>query len=358
MTTNNSSIRRPAVAVACAAVAVLGLTACGGGDKDASDGGTSKLTFTGSGGVTQAAMGVASLKPFAKQFDVSLTEDEPVDIAKLKVMVESKNVSWDVLHTSPFLVDQNCGTLFEPLDTDIIDLSKIPADMVSECAVPVAMSATVLLYDANKYKGDNVPKSWADFFDTKKFPGTRGIAKAAQYGQIEAALLADGVAPDDLYPLDFDRALKKLDGIRDDLVYYETGAQQQQQIESGDVDMLIGWPGRVYAAVQNGADFEPVWEAALYLPDVLAVAKDAKNKDTAMEYINFALTDGPQAAYADELPYAAVNTDVAPPSDAAIDKFAPTQQKIAEYHVLGLNSAWWSKNMSDMTKRWTAWVTR
>lgn len=352
-----NSITRPATVLVSTA-AVLIMAACGGGGGDNPANGTDKMTFTGSGGVTQAAMGTASVKPFAKKFRLTVTEDEPVDIAKLKVMVESKNVSWDVMHTSPFLVDQNCGTLFEPLDTKVIDLSKVPANLVSKCAAPVAMSAVVLLYNADKYKGDNVPKSWADFFDLKRFPGTRGISKSAQYGQMEAALLADGVAPDSLYPLDADRAFKKLDSIRDHLVYWETGAQQQQQIESGDVDMTIGWPGRVYAAVQNGANFEPVWDASLYLPDVLAVAKGAKNKENAMKYIDFALQSGPQAAYADQIPYAAVNKEVAPPNDPAIDKFAPTQQKIAKFHILALDSAWWSANMDQMTKRWTSWVTR
>lgn len=346
--------RRTATAIIAGAI-LTSLAACA---EDNESQGSDELTFTGSGGVTQEAMSNASVEPFAKEFGVKVTQDEPVDIAKLQVMVESGNVSWDVLHTSPYLVDQNCGTLFEPLDTDIIDLSGIPSPLVSECAAPIAMSAAVLLYNADTYQGDNVPTSWADFFDTDRFPGKRGIAKSAQYGQIEAALLADGVAPDELYPLDIERALDKLDSIRGDLVYFETGAQQQQQIESADVDMVIGWPGRVYGAVQNGADFEPVWDAALYFPDVLAVVKGAKHTENAMEYINFALSDQAQAAYADELPYAAVKTTVPPPTDPTIDKYAATQDKIEEYDVPALDTAWWSKNMEDMTTQWLDWVTQ
>ena len=55
---------------------------------------------------------------------------------------------------------------------------------------------------------------WADLFDTAKIPGKRTFYKWSAPGVLEIALLADGVAPDKLYPLDLDRAFKKLDTIK------------------------------------------------------------------------------------------------------------------------------------------------
>ena len=102
-----------------------------------------------------------------------------------------------------------------------------------------------MFYDADKYK-DNPPDSWADFFNSKEFPGKRAVdgRPTPLSGTLEAALLADGVASDDLYPIDTDRALKTYDKIKDDLITWETGAQQTQMAEAGEADMVFGWSGR------------------------------------------------------------------------------------------------------------------
>ncbi|MER7876402.1 extracellular solute-binding protein [Streptomyces solisilvae] len=108
----------------------------------------------------------------------------------------------------------------------------------------------VLMYDKKKF-GGNPPKSWADFFNTGKYPGKRaipGIPSDASPGALEAALLVDGVAPDRLYPLNVDRALKKLTSVRSSLVFWDTGARSQQLLESGEVSMAMVWSGRAYAA--------------------------------------------------------------------------------------------------------------
>ena len=78
------------------------------------------------------------------------------------------------------------------------------------------------------------PKTWADLFDAEKFPGKRTFYKWSAPGVIEAALLADGVAPDKLYPLDLDRAFKKLDTIKDDIIWWIGGAQSQQLLASAE----------------------------------------------------------------------------------------------------------------------------
>ena len=355
--------RRSVAALASAGLIAVSLVACStvsdttGDNNTSAAPSTNELTFTGSGGVTQEAVFKSELEPFGQKFGITITQDSPVDVAKLKVMIESGNVSWDVLHTSPFLVLQNCGTLFEPIDTSIVDQSKSPAELLSKCATPSVLSAQMIYYNTDKFK-TNPPKSWNDFFDTKKFPGKRGISKTVSGGAVEAALLADGVSPKDLYPLDYKRAFAKLDTIRDSLVFWETGAQQQQQIESGQVDLTIGWPGRAHGAVVNGAHFEPVWQACLYLPDVYAVAKNAPNKVNAMKFINYAISAGPQAKNSDLVPYASINSEVEPSTDPVISKFAPTLQKRAQYKDgVTMNMQWWADNMAEMVKVWTAWIT-
>jgi putative spermidine/putrescine transport system substrate-binding protein len=68
---------------------------------------------------------------------------------------------------------------------------------------------TNLAYRKDKFPHGG-PKNWADFWDVKKFPGNRSMlhnaVRAAQF-----ALVADGVSPDKIFPMDVDRAFKKLD---------------------------------------------------------------------------------------------------------------------------------------------------
>jgi len=345
-------MRRLSAALAGSAL-VLALAGCGGGgDEGSSD----KLTYAGFGGITQEVQSETQLKPFAKEFGVKVTETQPAEFAKLKVMVESKNVSWDVIDGLGYMTGPNCGTLFEPLDFDVIDTTNIPDDMVSKCSVPMYLSAQMLFYNGKEFKEGEAPTTWADFFDVEKFPGKRGISKDVTAGALELALLADGVKPEDLYPLDYKRALKKLDTIKDHFVYWSTGAEQQQQMESGQVSIMMGWPGRAYGAAQNDASFEPVWGATLFVFDVFAVPKGTPHLETAMKYINYAIGAGPQAAFADKVPYAAVRSDVKPSSDPMIAKFAPTLDKREQYKFVTQDMEWWGDNIDAMVKAWTAWT--
>ncbi len=108
-------------------------------------------------------------------------------------------------------------------------------------------------------------------------------------GVPEGALLADGVAPDAVYPIDLDRALKKMNSIRKDTIFWTTGAQSQQLIESGQVDMALVWSGRAYSAVKNEAPFAPMWTQWMPEADTIAVPVGAKNPEASMAFINFYL---------------------------------------------------------------------
>ena len=352
MQVSHQNIRRAGIVMVTGLA--LAVSGCGGGGGSSDDG---KLTYAGFGGITQEVQSATQLKPFEKKFNVDVSETQPAEFAKLKVMVESKNVAWDVIDGLPYMTGPNCGTLFEPLDFDVIDTSNIPDDMIDKCSVPMYLSAQMLFFDGSKFSGNAVPSTWADFFDVEKFPGKRGISKDATAGALEIALLADGVAPADLYPLDLERALKKLDTIKKHFVYWSTGAEQQQQMESGQVSMMLGWPGRAYGAAGNGAKFTPMWGATLFVYDVFAVPKGAPHMDTAMKYINFAIGAGAQAAFADKVPYAAVRSDVKPSSDTMIDTFAPTLDKREKYGFVTQDMEWWGKNIDQTVKAWTAWTS-
>lgn len=362
-------------ALALAAASTLLLSACGGGggpaaaDIDLGSGpakaGTVKadalkgttLTFVSFGGLYQDGQMAAAVTDFGKESGAKILSDGPTEYSKIKAQVTSNNVSWDVVDAGSYWASSQCGTDLMPLDYDIIDVSNIPKELVSECAVPAMQYANVFMYNTDKYK--EAPTTWDDFFDTKKFPGKRSIdgSENIEGGIIEGALLADGVKPEDLYPLDLDRAFKKLDTIKDSLVYWTTGAQAQQMLESGEVDMSVMWSGRAFGAVENGAPYAPAWDASVVVMDSLTVPKGAKNPKASMALINYYLGAEQQAKLTEETSYSPINTEAKPELSELGENFLITNPKIAAKTLVG-DFDWWGKNYTDVAEQWVAWVAK
>lgn len=320
----------------------------------AEGGAAGALTFVSWGGAYQEAQTKAMVDPYmAANPGMTIAQDEPTDNAKIDQMVEAGNVTWDVVDNDPFYPIATCGTMSEKLDFTVIDVSNVDPKLVGECHVPSMTYAYVLAYNAEKY-GDNPPTSWVDFFDTATFPGKRALGSGAQMGGYEVALLADGVAPDALYPLDYDRAFAKLDSLGDDLIFWETGSQSQEMIEKGEVDMLLMWNGRAYNGVKNGATFKPAWDKNIIVYDVFMVPVGSPNKEAAMEFINYAIGPEAQGKLQSEIPYAAINSQApASTGDELFQEWLPTSH-ISEGVIQ--DQQWWAENMDEATNNWTAWL--
>ncbi|MFH7322341.1 extracellular solute-binding protein [Aeromicrobium sp. JJY06] len=367
-------VGRRAAGIALASVTSLALlAACGGGGDDteaaAGTGPGGKavvgevaedafpgvpLTFVSYGGMFQEGQ-EAAIKDFGKITGAELLSDGPTLPAKLKAMVDADNVTWDVVDTGASEATKNCGTLFMPLDFEKIDISKTPEGTTGECFVPAMSLAEVLIYDPKRF--DSAPETWADFFDTDKFPGKRGISglPGANAGPIMAALLADGVAPEDLYPLDIDRAITKLETIKDDLVFWKTGAELQQMLESGEVPMAYSWSGRGKESEKNGANLEPAWGASLHMGDSLAIPMGVKNPDAAHALINFYLGKDQQEIMTEKTSYSPVNVDAQPEVDELTEKWMNTQPEKLEAGV-AFNYAEITKQYDEISAAWTKFM--
>ena len=318
------------------------------------------LTFVSYGGIYQDGQMKAAVDPFAKESGARILQDGPTDNAKIKAQVDSGNVTWDVIDSTNVFTSQHCGELFMPIDTSIVDISKIPAGAkTDDCSVPAMSYGLIVVYNKNKY-GANPPKSWADFYDTAKFPGKRGIqGKPGELdpGVLEGALLADGVAPDKIYPIDVDRALRKMSSARGDFVFWNTGAEAQQLVESGQVDMALLWSGRAYTAVKNGAPFVPMWNQWMPEADTITVPKGAKNPKASMALINYYLGAQQQAALTEATSYSPINVDAKPQLDDLGKSFLTTTPE-REKDRFPLDIAWWAKNNDAMTTAYANWLAR
>ena len=164
-----------------------------------------ELVFVGFGGAYQEGQAKALFQPFERETGIKIVQTTGVELAKLRAQVQSKNVEWDLIclpdRLRPAAVKDG---LLEKIDYGRLDKSDILADTVSDYCVGAITLANQITYSKQVFP-DAAPTTWADVWNTQKFPGRRGIYGAVTY-TLEFALLADGVPKDKLYPLDVDRA--------------------------------------------------------------------------------------------------------------------------------------------------------
>lgn len=309
------------------------------------------MVFTSWGGTTQDAQTAAWAEPFTAATGVNVLQDGPTDYGKIKAMVEAGSVTWDVVDVEgDYAVQAGKAGLLEPLDFTVIDKTKLDPRFVTDHSVGSFYYSFVIGCNADAVA--ECPMTWADLFDTEKFPGKRTFYKWSAPGVIEAALLADGVAPADLYPLDLDRAFAKLDTIKDDIIWWSSGAQSQQMLASAETPFGSFWNGRLTALADSGVTVETSWDQNITAADSLVVPKGAANKAEAMKFIALATSAEPQAEMAAATGYAPINLDSPALMDPAVRETLPDQQAASQVNA---DMAYWAEHRDAIGERWYAW---
>ncbi len=310
------------------------------------------MVFTSWGGTTQDAQTEFWAAPFAEAQGTKVVQDGPTDYGKLKAMVEGNAVSWDVVDVEfDYALQAGTQGLLEPLDFSVIDKAGLDPRFVSDYAVGSFYYAFVLGYNPAAFPGDK-PATLADLFDLKKFPGKRTFYKWSAPGVLEAALIADGVAPKDLYPLDLDRAFRKLDTIKSEIIWWTGGAQSQQLLASGEAPIGFFWNGRLAALQADGEDVGISWEQNITAADALVVPKGTKNKAEAMKFIAEATSAQAQAGFAAASGYAPINTGSPALMEAAVRDTLPDAHTASQ---IDADMAWWAEHRDEIGNRWYAW---
>lgn len=315
------------------------------------------LTFVSYQGNLQDSQIKAWQDPYTKAQSVQFENDSPPDGAKLKAMVEAGAVSWDVLDQGAAFAEQNCGKLLEKIDFSKIDTSQFPEGSVSECGVPVYFFGLTFVYNTEKYK-DHPPTKLADFFDLKNFPGTRVLPPDISLGTLEYALMADGVDAKSLYPIDVDRALKKLDTIKSSIIFSKTNGVLQQALVDGQADMGFAVTGRAIASAKAGAPIAPVWDKTILGWDALMIPKGTPNLTTAMDFAQFVSQPEQNKRFA-ELAGVIAATSKATPDYSDLNKtFNPRLHDETGDKVLLSNVKWWAANLNTVIAKVTPWMSR
>ncbi len=183
------------------------------------------LTVVSWGGNYQDGQREIYFKPFAEKTGKPLL-DEAWDggIGVLQAKVKAGAPNWDAVQVEAEELALGCSDgLYEKIDWNKMGgKDKFLKSAVSDCGVGAIVWSTAIAYNGDKLKDG--PKSWADFWDVKKFPGKRSLRKGAKY-TLEFALMADGVPKEKVYdvlstPEGVDRAFKKLDELKPYIVWW------------------------------------------------------------------------------------------------------------------------------------------
>ena len=313
------------------------------------------LTFAGSGGIFQDGQTEALWDPFAAASGATFLQDA-FDAGKLKAMVDSGNVSWDVVNATQFDTARGCGTLYEEYDYSQIDISKIPEGTITDkCMVPQILYGLILVYNTDKF-GDNPPTSAADFFDTEKFPGKRTVSQSTYVDPqtVEFALTAQGKDVKNLDPADIETAFDMYRDLGDNVIGWTTGAQAQQQLESGEAVMGLVWSGRGYGAAAAGAPVAPMWDQWMIMVDSNGIPKGVKDKQAAFAAVNYSIGAEQQAKMTELTSYGPVNVDAKPKLDKTLSQWMTTDHLDTG---IAPNVDFWVENYDALASAWAGWAT-
>ncbi|VDS09407.1 Bacterial extracellular solute-binding protein [Paracoccus haematequi] len=327
------------------------------------------------GGAYEVSQVEAYNKPFTAQTGIKanmIAADDPA--TPLKAQVEAGNVTGDVFDLAMAdairLCDEGALMEFDPADLPAgADGTPAAEDFVdgslTDCAVGNIVWGTVIGYDKSKFQGE-APSTVADFFDTAKFPGKRGLPKSPKR-TLYLALIADGVPADQIYdtlatPEGVDRAFAKLDTIKGDVIWWEAGAQPMQLLADGEVVMTTVYNGRIFdAMVGEGKPFDVIWDGQYLEINAFVVPKDAPHPEEAVEYVKFATGTQPLADQAKYIAYGPTRKSSAPlvgtykDGTTEMAPHMPTQPEHLETAVMD-DPEFWADHDAELTDRFTSWL--
>lgn len=315
----------------------------------------SRLVVNASGGAMGQAMKDAYGKVFHERDGIDIELTSPPNLGKLKAMVQTGNVEWDVteLNSSDARLAGQQG-LLEPIDNSVVDRSTYPADARDPYVLTAAVYSTNLAYRKDAFPKE-APTSWADFWNVTKFPGPRSLWNSP-IDNLEFALLADGVAPKDLYPLDIDRAFRKLDAIRKHVtVWWESGAQQVQLLTDKEVVLASAWNGRMMTAANAGVPVAIGWNGAVVKQFYVGIPKGAPNSQWSQRFLAAMTDPKAQATFANLFAAPGLNPESLKYADPKVMSYLPTEPSHLAV-AFWQDDVWWNKNVVALKERWQRWM--
>ena len=313
------------------------------------------ITVCGFGGSYNKAIEDAIVKPFTQATGIKVIVTAWPDYAKMVGQVKTGNIEWDIVEAEDrFYYRGIKDGIFERLDLKQISTKDFVEGSVLDYGVGFDYFSYLVAYSTDKWPAGKGPKSVKDLWDVKAFPGPRTI-KSTAFGSLEPALMADGVPRNKLYPLDVDRALKKLSELKPHIrVHWKTGGQTQQIMKQKEADLGYVSGGRMIELFEQGVPVAWEWTDQLVLLDRWAILKGTKKSKEAMQFIAFASQPKMQADFAHFTNYGPANKkayDFIKKEKAVLLPTYPENYAKAAI----MNGEWYGKYEEEVERRWEAW---
>ena len=335
------------------------------------------MTVVSWGGAYTKSQVEAYHKPFIAKTGVQIkSEDYNGGIAQIKAQVQAGKVTWDIIDVELADAIRACDEgLLEKIDAKALPPGKDgkPAteDFIKgtlhDCAVATILWSTIYAYDKAKFPGDK-PTTVADFFDTQKFPGKRGMRKTPKIN-LEFALMAEGVPAAEVYKAlaskdGVERAFKKLDTIKKDVIWWEAGSQPPQLLGEGQVAMTTAYNGRIFdAALKDSKPFEIVWDGQVWDLDLWVIPKGTPNKEAAFDFLKFSTSTEALAESTKWISYAPARNS----SIALVGKYQDGKTDMATHmptapanfkNAVQNDFLFWADKQDELNKQFNAWLAK
>ena len=337
-------------------LAVVCMFAGGAGLAIAAD----SITAISFGRADQAALIKAYFDPFREATGISVRSlSYDGETTELEQMAKSGKAVWDVIQVESRTLQLGCRDgLFEKIDySQIGGTTDFIPGAVSDCGVGIFAWSMAFAYDASRVNG--TPSSWADFWDLKRFPGKRGLRRSAKY-TLEIALLADGVAPANVYEVlgtkeGVDRAFRKLDQIKSNTVWWEAAPQPAAFLRSGNLAMSSAYTLWIDSEQQAKKNLKISWDESLYDVDSWAIPKGAPRISDAYKFIAFASKPENQRTLSEELAYGPTNRKALSLLDANRAATLPSGEANLKT-ALKVDAAFWIKHGQELEELFDHWA--
>jgi putative spermidine/putrescine transport system substrate-binding protein len=328
------------------------------------------LTVASLGGEWEARERKAVFEPFEKATGVRVTVVAYSSPSQVIAQQRTGNIEWDAIQLSEgAMLPLVAKGYFEKIDYDriakadiagikeVAGLTSSRSDLHPNGVLNVFFTRGIA-YNTKSFAHGSHPRTWAEFWDTKKFPGPRslGAFSGSSAPDLEFALIADGVPKDKVYPIDIDRAFKSLDRIRPDIAkFWTTGAMAPQMLTDGQVSAASAYLNRIGDLTAAGVPVAAEYNEGKLQYDYWCILKGARNYDNAMKMIAFASKAEVQAALS--------MASFVSPANAAAFKLIPAERarnlatspdNLSRQFLY--NAEWWADHYGEVQRRWTQWA--
>lgn len=314
------------------------------------------LTVVARGPAMQAAVQNVFLTPFTTATGIPVVAQSWTGG---QTTLKATTDQWDLVAVTPDEAASACSSgLLQKLDwSQIGGKDHYQGLGMTDCTVGATVFTQVLAWDRDKTSGT---PTWADFWDVAKLPGKRGLRKGVR-GNLEIALMADGVTPGDVYKTlgtseGVDRAFRKLDQLKPYIVWWQTPADAAKILTSGDVLMTSAPSDQIVMAEHSGHRmFGIQWGESLYVPVSWGVTKGSPNVALAMQFLYFAGTPAIEGRMVGKYGLGGMAKGANELLPADVQALSPTWTANLK-GGLQMDNGFWQANLGRLRQRFDAWL--